>query len=1146
MRDTTIRLRLDISDLKAKAAAAAAETKRLEAEVERSNSRSSQRRLREARNAQRATEQAIRDAKRLSMEQRQALDEIGGTFGKVGLAASAMSALTVRSFANFDEAMSAVAATGEDARNNIAELRDLAVDMGAKTKFNATESAGAIEAMAKAGVSAKDVLGGGLQGALDLAAAGNLEVGEAAEIAATAMNQFGLAGADVPHIADVLAAAAGKAMGEVSDMGQAFKYVGPVAKQMGVSLEETGGTIAYLAQQGVLGDQAGTSLRGMLASLTSPSKIASKTMKELGIEVYDAQGRFKGFDGVAGELQENLSKLSNAERDAALGRIFGNEQITTARLLYEGGAKSIQKWTKAVDDQGFAAETAATKMDNLKGDWEEFTGALETALIGTGEGANGPLRDLVQTLSSLVDVYNDLPGPAKDATLGALGLTAAVGGGTWAVTKAITSYANLQDNLGALGGGFEGSRKKALLFRGGAMAAGAGLAALSDDIGEFDRNAGIATDALSGMAIGFAVGGPWGSAIGGAIGLVKGFGDAHAAAEEQIQSLISTYDQATGKMTEAARAKAIEDLNKPLQKGLFGTDFGAVNMTGLEAAKTIGIDLRTITDAAMGSGRAIQAVQQRLDELTGLTGKEYGKEAERLGVDVRDLADAYAYLGDYVDENSQKWKTAGERARDAAIATSGQIETTKQFSEALKGVPAGVETELQLLGYEPTTIQLDDIIRRYNLTPEQVQTVLSALDRATPLVESVKGSLRSVPDNTSTKITVQTVNAQAIGLLRSAINSLPRSWTTTITTVRRNVTSGGRETTKANGGMISGGTWAFADGGGFDEYGRPVRRYPQIRSGSQGTVMWGEPETGWEAYVSGKPSQKLRNRAILAEAAQRLGGDVEWFADGGFTEAVTARELTSMRIRVRDLRRSLREKEEYGKKGKGGKRKKRYALRGLDRLEARQELREAEDELREQNRIRRQIGKGRTYRNLSQYNEAQERAQTASSFFKGDLAEGSFKSPASLERALANMLREGAEHTRLIADLRKKGASAWLLDQLIKAGPSRATNRTARALLADTARLKRLNAMGSQLSGLSGTAASVAVGNPLTVAQSRALTAATGVGVGSVDLSAASVREVATAILAGSRNVSVRAVDDREYVNAGASKYPSPVAGVSP
>lgn len=1025
------------------------------------------------RTAKGAVEDFSKSATGYFSKNRQALDDLAGMMGKVGLGAGALGAIAVRAFANFDEAMSAVAATGEDAAANIEQLGDLAIDMGAKTKYSATEAAGAIEEMLKAGVSAKEVIGGGLQGALDMAAAGNIEVAEAAAYASQAMNQFNLKGEDVPHIADLLAAAAGKANGEISDFGQALNQAGLVASDAGLSLEETTGGLAAFAQAGLLGSDAGTSFKTMLQRLNPQSKEAADLMKKLGLSAYDSEGRFVGLAEYAGRLKSSMKDMTDEQRAAAMQTLFGSDAIRAANVLYREGEGGIRNWTKAVDDQGFAAETAATKLDNLKGDFEELTGALESAFITTAAGTDGPLRDLTQMLTGLTDAYNELPQGMKDATMGAIGLTAAVGTGAWATSKAVASYEKMTTTFDSLGGSYEKTTKKALLARGGALGVGLALGSLSDDIGEFDERAGIATDALSGMAVGFGVGGPWGSAIGGAIGLVKGFGDAHADAAAEIQAMVELYDQATGKMTAAARSKAVKDLSKPFQQGLFGTGFGAVDMTPLEAAKTAGIDLQTLTDAAMGSGRAMQEVTARLDELWSIAKSgDLNAEADRLGVSSRDLADATAYLGDHIDENAEKWREAGARARDAAVATAGEIKTTREFAAALGDVPPGVETELKLLGYKPTELQLDEIIRRYELTPEEVQTVLAALDRATPLIEKVDDKRNRLDGSTAT-VRLGAIDAAtgAIYAARTALQSLDgRSATVSIRTKgakpNMNDVYG-----RADGGLAVGSTWKrFADGG-IDEYGRPVQRTPQIRHAAQGAVVWGEPETGWEAYISGKPGKKDRNRAIASEAVGRLGGSVQWFADGGFTEAVSARELTSMRIRVRDLKRSLRETEKT-------KRGKRYVLRGLDRLEARQELREAEAELAEQNSIRRTM-KRRGYKTSGAYNRAMQRSQDArekaredaenakenrqsvASSFADGLGSDAFKSPASLERSLANLLRDSAEFTGLLADLRKRGASPWLLEQIIKAGPSRATNRTLRGLLADSARLSRLNTLST-------------------------------------------------------------------------------------
>ncbi|MFO6454545.1 MULTISPECIES: phage tail tape measure protein, partial [unclassified Aeromicrobium] len=1025
---------------------------------------------------------------------RAALDDLASTMGKVGLSAGALGAIAVRAFANFDEAMSAVEATGKDAAANIEQLGDLAIDMGAKTKYSATEAAGAIEEMLKAGVSAKEVIGGGLQGALDMAAAGNIEVAEAAAYASQAMNQFSLKGEDVPHIADLLAAAAGKANGEISDFGQALNQTGLVASDAGLSLEETTGGLAAFAQAGLLGSDAGTSFKTMLQRLNPQSKEAADLMKKLGLSAYDSKGRFVGLAEYAGRLKASMKDMTDEQRAAAMQTLFGSDAIRAANVLYREGEVGVRNWTKAVDDQGFAAETATTKMDNLKGDFEELTGALESAFITTAAGTDGPLRDLTQMLTGLTDAYNGLPQGMKDATMGAIGLTAAIGGGAWATSKALSSYEKMTTTFDSLGGSYERTTKKALLARGGALGVGLALGSLSDDIGEFDERAGIATDALSGMAVGFGVGGPWGAAIVGAIGLVKGFGDAHADAAAEIQAMVELYDQATGKMTAAARSKAVKDLSKPFQQGLFGTGFGAVDMTPLEAAKTAGIDLKTLTDAAMGSGRAMQEVTARLDELWSIAKSgDLNAEADRLGVSSRDLADATAYLGDHIDENAEKWREAGARARDAAVATAGEIKTTREFAAALGDVPPGVETELKLLGYKPTELQLDEIIRRYELTPEEVQTVLAALDRATPLIEDVDRKRNRLDGSTAT-VRLGAIDAAtgAIYAARTALQSLDgRSATVSIRTkgAKPNLND---VYGRADGGLAVGSTWKrFADGG-IDEYGRPVQRTPQIRHAAQGAVVWGEPETGWEAYISGKPGKKDRNRAIASEAVGRLGGSVQWFADGGFTEAVSARELTSMRIRVRDLKRALRETETYGKN-----KKRRLALRGLDRLEARQELREAEAELREQNSIRRTM-KRRGYKTSGAYNRAMQRSQDArekaredaenakenrqsvASSFADGLGSDAFKSPASLERALATMLRDGAEHTQLLAQLKKAGASPWLLEQLVKAGPSRATNRTARALLADTDRLRRLNAMSAGIVTTSNQYAALTTGKGFT------------------------------------------------------------------
>lgn len=352
------------------------------------------------------------------------ISRMSGTAGLIGTAVAVGVGGAIKTYANFDQSMSNVAATGDQARANIDGLRDAAIDMGAKTAFSATEAAGGVENLLKAGVSAKEVLGGGLKGALDLAAAGSIGVGDASEIAATAMTQFKLSGQDVPHIADLLAAAAGKAQGEVSDMAAALGQSGLVAAQFGLSIEDTTGTLAAFASNGLLGSDAGTSFKTMLLSLASPSKASTALMEKLGIAAYDTQGNFVGVTSLAEQLKTKLGPLSQAQRDAALSTIFGSDAIRAANVLYEQGGKGITSWIGKVNDSGYASETAATKLNNLNGDLEAFRGSAETALIGLGKAGDGPLRSLVQGATDVLNAFTALSDGTKGAVLATAGSAA--------------------------------------------------------------------------------------------------------------------------------------------------------------------------------------------------------------------------------------------------------------------------------------------------------------------------------------------------------------------------------------------------------------------------------------------------------------------------------------------------------------------------------------------------------------------------------------------------------------------------------------------------------------------------------------------------------------------------------------------------
>ena len=611
----------------------------------------------------------------------------------IGAAVTAAVGVGVKKFADFDQAMSNVKAATMETTQNMGLLREAAIVAGADTQFSATEAAGAIENMGKAGVATDDILRGGLSGALDLAAASGMGVAEAGEAMATTLNQFKLPGTDAAHVADLLAAAAGKAMGEVSDMTGALKFVGPVANQMHIPLEQTVGVIAELAQQGILGFQAGTSLRGILVGLTSPSKTAADEMKRLGIEVYGANGQFVGLAGLAEQMRSKMENLTDAERDEAFGRMFGNEQITAARILYDGGREAVEKWTSAVNDSGYASEVASTKTDNLKGDIERLGGSIDSAFINSGTGANEALRTIVQGAEAVVDAIGNISPEALNAAFviaGAGGLSALAVGG---LGKIVVAVNNVRVAMAAM--------KISMSVAGGA--------------------AGLLSGAIALGAVVFA---DW--------------AEGQQIAKQRTDDLKESLDQATGAITENTRATIFNDLEKS----------GWVNK-----AKAMGVALHDLVDAAldptsaaMGRVKAatdayVASAQAHLDAemavadgmgdtagaATGLSDAIWAQEdlLKALGVQTGAVAASQvkwrdqqaAVLGTTANLTSaaQEQAIAAQGAQSAFDRFRGSqgagISTTKEYTDALKDlIDAQKEAAGVALSDEEAQIRLEQAI----------------------------------------------------------------------------------------------------------------------------------------------------------------------------------------------------------------------------------------------------------------------------------------------------------------------------------------------------------------------------------------------------------------------------------------------------
>lgn len=376
----------------------------------------------------------------------QAQQSLGNSFDqikKVGAGVTAASAaiagglgLAVKSAADFEQGMANVFSVmaPDEVVQFKDELKQLAVTMGADTKYSATEAAKGIEELVKAGVSIQDVLEGGLQGALSLATAGELELGDAAEIASTALNAFRNDNLSVSQAADILAGAANASATSVSEMKFGLSQVSAVASGVGLSFKDTSTALAVFAQNGLKGSDAGTSLKTMLLNLQPSTKQAAEEMKQLGIitedgknQFIDAEGRYKDLSSVSDILRKSLSGLTDAQRLASLQTMFGTDAIRAANILYKEGAEGVNGMAEAMGKIS-ANDVAAQKLNTFKGAMEELSGAVETAQISVGEALLPMLRVLTGVIQRVVNIFNGLPEGVKSflaisgALIAALGL----------------------------------------------------------------------------------------------------------------------------------------------------------------------------------------------------------------------------------------------------------------------------------------------------------------------------------------------------------------------------------------------------------------------------------------------------------------------------------------------------------------------------------------------------------------------------------------------------------------------------------------------------------------------------------------------------------------------------------------------------
>lgn len=301
--------------------------------------------------------------------------------GMAGMALGAGAALVgiVSAGANFEQIMSKVAAVSGASGSEMKQLEAQAKELGATTQFSATQAGEGMMYLAQAGFKTGDIMKA-MPGMLDLAAAGALDLGTAADIASNIMSGFGLSADKATHTADVLALAASNSNTNVTQMGEAMKYAAGTAHTVGFSMEETSAAIMAMANSGLY-ISCRTSFRYIFRRLAKPTKEMRKVMDELNLS-FDQQGKIKPLPTIIKELEDKTGSMTNQQKSATLTTLFGAEAYKNWAALMQEGSEKLEKNTKALEKaDGAAAKMAKTMNDNLKGKWIEFTSALEGLAI---------------------------------------------------------------------------------------------------------------------------------------------------------------------------------------------------------------------------------------------------------------------------------------------------------------------------------------------------------------------------------------------------------------------------------------------------------------------------------------------------------------------------------------------------------------------------------------------------------------------------------------------------------------------------------------------------------------------------------------------------------------------------------------------
>ena len=562
----------------------------------------------------------------------------------------AMGAAAVKVTADFDTSMSKVSAVSGATGTELAQLRTKAREMGAQTKFSASEAADAMNYMAMAGWKTGEMLGG-VEGIMNLAAASGEDLATTSDIVTDALTAFGQSAEDSGRLADIMAAASSNANTNVSMMGETFKYAAPVAGALGASMEDTAIAVGLMANAGIKASQAGTALRTGLTNLVKPTKQMKTAMDKYGIAIVENDDGSVNLRETMVSLREKMGDMSESEQAAAAGAIFGKNAMSGWLAIINGSDKDFEKLTEAVDkSDGTAKRMAETMQDNLSGQVTILKSQIEELGISFGEQLIPYARKAVEKIQDIVTWFSQLDDSQKEQIIKMAALAAAAG-----------PVLTVAGNLITAGGKIYGAVGKVVEVVGGLTAAAEGASA----------GVGLMGAAMGALPLVGVVAGV-GLAVGGIIALNKAVGggkDGISQLNAEMTATVGSAEKARGALDK--EVESVQKMNDNHQASLDKT----------EAAARLAEKYADELTALAGKANKSTSEQAKMKALVGKLNSIYPE----LGLAIDDTTGELNMSTEALKKNIQQLK---EQAKAAAYNKILQEEMDKLVEIETKVIEA--------------------------------------------------------------------------------------------------------------------------------------------------------------------------------------------------------------------------------------------------------------------------------------------------------------------------------------------------------------------------------------------------------------------------------------------------------------------------